>query len=180
MYGEDPGSDLSFERGQLTYYGISDFSSDDETDMSDHYYNVIPSWQTDRGDDHTGVTCPPPTPPQITRIPVSSRSLAANSIGTDPPTSEFLAGNFRPNHTATCVISNKRGIIPPTPGYLLGDLESDYPVSEVTTIENTMPNTQYTLFKHMTLITMTLTSMKYRVLMITTACFRNSRISSGK
>ena len=78
----------------------------------DHYYDVIPSWQTDRGDDHTGVTCPPPTPPPITRIPVSSRSLAANSIGTDPPTSEFLACNFRPTHTATGVISNKRRIIP--------------------------------------------------------------------
>ena len=99
----------------------------------DHYYDVIPSRQIDRGDDHTGVTCPPPTPPPITRIPVSSRSLAANSIGTDPPTSEFLAGNFRPTHTATCVISNKRGIIPTTVGYLLGDLETDYPVSEVTT-----------------------------------------------
>ena len=59
VHGEESaevGADLSFESRELTYYGLSDFSSDDETDTADHYYDVIHSRQTDRGDDHTGVT----------------------------------------------------------------------------------------------------------------------------
>ena len=129
VHGEDSGSDLSFESRELTYYGLSDFNSEDDTDIADHYYDVIPSRQTDRGDDHTGVTVSLP----ITSIPVARRSVTANSIGTGHSASEFPAGDFRTNHTTTSVISNKRGIIPPTPGYLLSYLDTDYPVSSVTT-----------------------------------------------
>ena len=136
VHGEESaevGADLSFESRELTYYGLSDFSSDDEIDIADHYYDVIHSRQTDRGDDHTGVSVSPPTLPPITSIPVSRRSSTDNSIGTNPPTAEFIACDFRSIHTTTSVISNKRGIIPPTPGYLLSYIDTDYPVSEVTT-----------------------------------------------
>ena len=136
VHGEEStevGADLSFESRELTHYGLSDFNSEDETDIAGHYYDVIPSRQTDRGDDHTGVTVSPPTPPPITSIPVSRRSVTTNSIGTDPPTFEFPACDFRSIHTTTSVISNKRGIVPPTPGYLLSYLDTDYPVSSVTT-----------------------------------------------
>ena len=130
------GADLSFESRELTYYGLSDDYDDDATDISDHYYDVIHSRQTDDDyDDHNYVADSPlpPIPPPITSIPVSRISDTDNSIYTDPPTSEYLACNFRSNHTTTSVIFNKRGTIPPTPGYPLCDIDTDYPVSEVTT-----------------------------------------------
>ena len=132
------GADLSFESRQLTYYGLTDYYDDDATDISDHYYDVIRSSQTgDDYDDHNGVadSSLPPTPPLITSIPVFRIWDTENSISADPPTSEYLACDFRSNHTTTSVISNERGIIPPTPGYLLSDIETDYPVFSVTTSE---------------------------------------------
>ena len=148
VHGEESaevGDDLSFESRELTYYGLSDFSSDDETDTSDHYYDVIHSRQTDRGDDHTGVTISPPTPPPITSFPVTRRSSTQNSIGINPPTVEFLDCDFRSIQTTTSVISNKRGIIPPTPGYLLSYLDTDYPIPEVTTSDYCTDDTMYAL-----------------------------------
>ena len=82
--------------------------------------------------DHNGVA---DSPLPITSVPLSRISDTDNSIGTDPPTSEYLTCNFRSSHTTTSVISNRRGIIPPTPGYLLSDIDTDYPVSSVTTSE---------------------------------------------
>ena len=83
-------------------------------------------------DDHNGVA---DSPSPITRFLVSRISDTENNIGTDPPTSEYLACDFRSNHTTTSVISNKRGIIPQKPGYLLSYLDTDYPVSSATTSE---------------------------------------------
>ena len=148
VHGEESaevGADQSFESRELTYYGLSDFSSDDETDTSDHYYDVIHSRKTNLDDDHIGVSVSTPTPPPITSIPVSRRSSTDNSIFTNPPTPKFLAGDFRSIHTTTSIISNKRGIIPPTPGYLLSYLDTDYPVSEVTTSDYCTDHTMYDL-----------------------------------
>ena len=151
VHGEESaevGADLSFESRELTYYGLSDFSSDDATDNSDNYYDVIHSCQTsDEYDDHNGVADSPlpPTPPPITSIPVSRISDTDNNIGTDPPTSEYFACNSRANHTTTSVISNRRGIIPPTPGYLISDIDTDYPVLSVTTSELCTDHSIYAL-----------------------------------